>query len=99
MIKDFHSASKPIGFICIAPALGARVLGEKGVELTIGTDAGTASGLEGMGAKHVDKNVDQIQIDEVNKVISTPAYMLAKNIAEAESGIQKLCQAVIDMAN
>jgi len=54
--------------------------------------------LRQWGAKHLNKSVDEIHIDEVNKVVSTPAYMLAKNIVEAEIGISKLCQALIDMA-
>jgi len=98
VIKDFHKAKKPIGAICIAPALISKVLGTHGVEVTIGTDKQTASAIEKTGSKHINKQVDEIHLDEKNKVVSTPAYMLAQNIAEAEKGISKLVNKVVDMA-
>ncbi|MBI2339660.1 MAG: isoprenoid biosynthesis glyoxalase ElbB [Deltaproteobacteria bacterium] len=98
VIEEFHSAGKPIGFICIAPAIGARVLGPKKVQLTIGADAFTAKALEKMGAVHQMRPVDDICVDEKNRIVSTPAYMLAQNIAEAEAGISKLVQKIMQMA-
>jgi enhancing lycopene biosynthesis protein 2 len=98
VINEFHSAKKPLGFICIAPAIAARVLGAHGVELTIGNDRQTAAKLEKMGARHVDVPVQETHIDVRNRVVSTPAYMLAKNIAEADAGIAKLVHQVLEMA-
>jgi enhancing lycopene biosynthesis protein 2 len=40
-----------------------------------------------MGARHVDCPVDEFRVDEANRVITTPAYMLAGGIAEAARGI------------
>lgn len=97
VIQEFHAAKKPIGAICIAPALIAKVLGSKNVKLTIGTDAGTAGALQKMGAHHENHSVDEICIDQANRVVSTPAYMSAKNIAEAEIGITKLINQVMRM--
>ncbi len=34
--------------------------------------------------------VDDIVIDEVNRVVTTPAYMLAQSISEANTGIISL---------
>ena len=98
LIEEMHKAGKPIGAICIAPALIAKVLGHKHVKLTIGTDRGTAGTLESMGAKHVDCPVHDIVVDEANRLVSTPAYMLANSIAEAAEGIEKLVQKVVAMA-
>ncbi len=98
VINEFFVAKKPLGFICIAPTFAAKVLGFSGVELTIGNDASTASEIEKMGARHFQHKVDEIHVDKTNKIVSTPAYMLAKNIAEVESGISKLVDAVIMMA-
>lgn len=50
VIRDFHSAKKPLGFICIAPVIAAKVLGSHNVELTIGADKSTAVALSAMGA-------------------------------------------------
>jgi len=40
---------------CISPVLAASLV--KGCQVTIGSDQGTASAIEQMGAKHVNKNV------------------------------------------
>src|SRR6185437_7074872 len=50
VITQFHKASKPIGGICIAPALIARVLGSEGITVTIGNDQATASEITKTGA-------------------------------------------------
>lgn len=98
VITAFHAAKKPIGVICIAPAIVAKVLGRHGVRLTIGTDAGTAQQLEAMGAMHENHTVDEICVDEKNRVVSTPAYMLADTIAETFAGITALVTKMLQMA-
>lgn len=93
-----HRAGKPLGFVCIAPAIAARLFGGAGVELTVGNDAGTARALESAGARHVNCTVFNVVVDRKLKIVTTPAYMLAGRISEAEAGITKLVQAVLDMA-
>ena len=98
MIRSVHSQGKPLGFICIAPALGAKVLGELGPKLTIGNDAGTAGALEALGAVHVDCPVDDCVVDERLKIASTPAYMLGPSVAHVARGIDKCVAQVIAWA-
>jgi len=98
LIQEAHAASLPQGFMCIAPVLAASALGNKSVQLTIGNDAGTAAALEAKGAQHQECPVGGIIVDSDNKVVSTPAYMLAENILQAESGINQLVKAVLQMA-
>ena len=66
-------------------------------ELTIGFDEQTAADIDAMGAKHVLCPVDEIFIDKEKKVVSTPAYMEAKSIKEAASGIEKLVAEILSM--
>ena len=98
LIRSLHAQKKPLGFICIAPAIGAKVLGEVKPTLTIGTDAATASALEQLGAVHENCPVDETVVDETNKVVSTPAYMLGPSIAHVAKGIGKLVEQVLEMA-
>lgn len=56
--------------------------------MTIGTDLDTADVVEEMGAEYVPCPVDDIVVDEENKVVTTPAYMLAENIVQAATGIE-----------
>ena len=75
IVKEFHDSKKPIAAICIAPALMALAFGDKGVNVTIGDDQGTASEVEKTGAKHSNCAVEKYVVDMANKVITTPAYM------------------------
>ncbi|ARU57026.1 isoprenoid biosynthesis protein with amidotransferase-like domain [Oleiphilus messinensis] len=93
---EFAEAGKPAGYICIAPTMVASIY--NGAQCTIGNNAETAAAIESMGATHVDCPVDDIVIDEENKVITTPAYMLASRISEAAAGIEKLVRQILEMA-
>jgi enhancing lycopene biosynthesis protein 2 len=98
LVREMASAGKPLGFVCISPVIAAKVLGAKKVKLTIGNDPATAAAVNALGAVHVDAPVDQIVVDERNKVVSTPAYMLGPTIAPVAAGIEKLVAAVLEMA-
>jgi enhancing lycopene biosynthesis protein 2 len=93
------NAEKPLAAICIAPALIAKIIGaeHKGVQLTIGSDSGTAEAMESMGAKHIECTVDNYVFDEKLKILSTPAYMLAGSISEAAAGIDKTITALLKL--
>jgi enhancing lycopene biosynthesis protein 2 len=99
LIDAMHRAGKPIGAICIAPAVVAKVLGKSGVTLTIGHDAaGTGAALEAMGAKHKVCDTNQSVLDTTNKVASTPAYMHTDGIALVWEGVRKAVADVLRMA-
>jgi enhancing lycopene biosynthesis protein 2 len=98
LVRDMAKAKKPIGAICIAPALIAAILGkEYAPSLTIGNDAGTAAAINQTGSKHVECPVSEFVVDRENKVVSTPAYMLATRISETAEGIEKAVKAVLDL--
>jgi len=97
LLRALHADGKPIGAVCIAPALVARVLGADRPRVTIGNDAGTAAAIEAMGAHHTACRVDDIVIDHEHRLVTTPAYMLAGRISEAAAGIEKLVGAVLAM--
>lgn len=96
-IREFALAAKPVGFICISPMMIPRIYGH-GAKATIGTDTASAQAFSEMGGKHQNAKVDEIVVDEINKIVSTPAYMLAGSIAEAHIGIEKLVHKVLEMA-
>ena len=98
LIQQAHANKKALGFMCIAPALAAAALGDLGVQVTIGNDAGTAAALESKGAKHVNCPVDGVVIDTPNRVVTTPAYMLAGGILDVEAGINKLVSELLKLA-
>ncbi len=98
LIKDLHRQKKPIGALCIAPALIARLLGsDYQVELTIGSDSGTAAALEKMGAKHKNAGVDEIVVDAKNNIVTTPCYMTAQSISDVGDGAEKAVRKILEM--
>ena len=97
LVREVHAQGKPVGAICIAPVLVAKVLGREKPKLTIGTDAATAKGLEAMGAEHVACGVAQLAVDRGKKLVSNPAYMLGKRISEVADGIDKAVGALLEM--
>lgn len=99
LLKATVAAGKPLAAVCIAPALLAKVLGRElpGVQVTIGTDEGTAGAINAMGASHNSCPVTEFIVDEKNKIITSPAYMLAGRISEAAEGIEKSVAALLKM--
>jgi enhancing lycopene biosynthesis protein 2 len=99
LLREMVDAKKPIGAICIAPAVVAAALGRTvHPTLTIGNDRGTAQALTAMGCTHRDCDVTDCVIDEANGIVSTPAYMFDAPIAEVGKGIRKLTAAVLQRA-
>lgn len=95
LIQDINGLGKPIGAICIAPILVALALRGKTPGLTVGDDASTSLAINRLDAAHHVTAVDEIFVDEANKIVSTPAFMLASSASEAEPGITKLVNAVL----
>lgn len=97
LVQAVHAAGKPIGAICIAPALIAKVLGDR-VTVTIGTDAGVGQAIEAMGATHEACPVERFVVDRERKVVTTPAYMLGPGPKDVAAGIEGCVAEVLAMA-
>jgi enhancing lycopene biosynthesis protein 2 len=98
LVRELRAARKPMGFVCIAPVIAARVLGAEHVRVTNGDDPETAAAIESWGARHVACRVEEIAVDPDVRVVSTPDYMLGPWIAPVATGIDKLVGAVLEMA-
>ena len=98
LAEAFAEAGKPVGLICISPALAAKIYGP-GVTCTIGKDPETAAAVGKMGATHKECEVTDIVEDKARKLVSTPAYMLAQSISEAASGINKMVDRVLELTH
>ena len=89
LISEFVSLEKPIGAICISPAIVAKVLKSSGYKpiVTLGDESEI---LDAIDVEQELCNVDDIVVDSVNKIVTTPAYMLDARISEVSAGIGKL---------
>jgi len=96
-VQSFYKAGKPLGFICIAPVIAAKILGREQIDLTIGNDPQTAADIEAMGARHIDCPVWGAVLDREKKVVTTPAYMYDAPISEVAKGIEKLVKELLSL--
>jgi len=99
LLKMMRTQHKPMGFICIAPMIAAKLFGSEHPKLTIGNNYGTAQKIEAFGAQHEDCPVDEIVFDEKTKIVTTPAYMIGPSISYISIGIEKLVQKVLQLAD
>ncbi len=95
-LRTAKAENRPIGAMCIAPVILARVFGaDLSPQVTIGTDPDTAAAIHAMGAQHVHCNATGIVVDETHRMVTTPAYMLAGGIAEVFDGAEALVRKLL----
>lgn len=98
LLYEMVLEKKPIGAFCIAPALVAVALGKECTpRLTIGTDGGTATAINATGSSHVSCSVREIVVDKKNKIVTTPAYMLAEWISDVAEGVDKAVESLFKL--
>ncbi len=89
-----HKAGKPIGALCIAPVILAKVIQRS--RLTIGDDEGTASAVEQLGATHEKTTHGEVVYDAANNLFTTPCYMLDANIVQIDEGASNVVKAMLE---
>ena len=93
VIRAFHKAGKPVGALCIAPVMIAKVLGD--ITITVGSDPGTIRNVETFGTKHEITVQKEVCADEANKVFTTPCYMLPARIGDIADCADNLIKAML----
>jgi enhancing lycopene biosynthesis protein 2 len=109
LISEFIAQNKPIVALCISPVVIALTLKNKSekVTLTLGSTKVTSpytiqdfhDGIASIGAKAIEKTINEINIDTNYKIISTPCYMLDCTLPELRKNIYKAIEAAITIAN
>jgi enhancing lycopene biosynthesis protein 2 len=94
-VKETAAQNKPIGALCIAPAIIAKILGD--VEVTIGQDPGTEAAIVKMGASHLQTTHGEIVVDRQHKIVTTPCYMLDARVNQIGEGAENLVIALLEM--
>lgn len=97
IIKQMHAKEKPIGALCISPVVVAKVL--ENVEITIGQDPDTAKAVEEMGAVHKDTSHGEVVVDKINKIVTTPCYMLDASIVQIAEGAKNIVTELLNLVN
>ena len=99
LVVEILEGDKPLGAICIAPVMVAKVLeflGRTGT-VTGGFNVEINNDIKAMGINTIEVGAEEIVIDKENKIVTTPAYVEAKSMNESFMGIEKLVNKVLDM--
>ncbi len=96
-IKSMVFAQKPIGALCIAPTILAKIIGDN-VELTVGSSEKPILAVNQMGAKH-RKVTDHstVIVDSRYKIVSAPCYMLDADIAQISLAANAVIFTIMEM--
>ena len=93
LLRAFRAQAKPIGAVCISPAIVVMALREG--EVTIGEDPGTGAAIEAMGGSHRACPVDAIQVDAARRIVTAPAFMAEAQLAQVADGIEQAVAATL----
>jgi len=89
---------KPVCGLCMGPTVIAKALEGSGIKasLTVGTTEASSpyeidaisAGMEKTGATAVMKDVTEIMVDEGNKIVTAPCYMMEASISQIRNNIK-----------
>lgn len=94
LVNAFHNANKPIGALCIAPVMIAKILGD--ITITVGNDEGTIANIATFGTQHINTLQTEVISDKKNKVFTTPCYMLPARISDIAACAENLIEAILE---
>ncbi len=99
IIIELLKLGKPIGAICIAPVMIAKILQNMGKNgtVTVGFNQQFKKDVETMGVNTEQVGAENIVVDNINKIVSTPAYVEGKSIGEIAVGITKLVDKLLEL--
>jgi enhancing lycopene biosynthesis protein 2 len=92
-IRTMLARKKPVGAMCIAPVLLAKIL--SGTNLTTGQDKSSQGFIEKMGSRYTPTHHGEVVIDEANMIFSTPCYMLDATISQVAEGADNIVREML----
>lgn len=107
-IVEMVQKGKPVGGLCMGPTVIAKALEEIDIQpqLTVGTTdapspydiAAVSQGMEKTGALPVMKTNKEISVDEKNKIVTAPCYMMEADILQVRENIKDAVEALVRLA-
>jgi len=98
-VGAFFDAGKPVGAICIAPALVALCLARQGrkARLTLGDGKDVRAAMEKLGHTFASvPSAREVVVDEALKLVTTPAYMFGDaRLDDVWTGIERCVDEVV----
>ncbi len=93
-VKAMAESGKPIGALCIAPAVMVKIL--EGATVTIGQDPDTINVINELGGSHSITSHGDVIVDKKYNLFTTPCYMLDATISQIAEGAKNVIQKIIE---
>jgi enhancing lycopene biosynthesis protein 2 len=107
IILEMVHHRKPVCGLCMGPTVIAKALEGSGVKanLTVGTTEAPSpyeidaisAGMEKTGANAVMKEVTEIMVDESNKIVTAPCYMMEATISQIRNNVKMAIDKTIQL--
>lgn len=107
LINEMVIAGKPVCGLCMGPTVIAKALEGSGIhaDLTIGTTddpspydiEAISEGINKTGAHAIMKKVSEILIDQKNKIVTAPCYMMEASVPEIRNNIRMAIEATCSL--
>lgn len=109
LLVNLVNIGKPVAALCVSPVVLAKALEGSAIHplLTLGTTSepspydieAFSQGLQKTGAETTYKTVREILVDEENKLITAPCYMMDASISDVWKNIQQAVAELKKMAS
>jgi enhancing lycopene biosynthesis protein 2 len=107
LLVNLVNIGKPIAALCVSPVVLAKALEGSNFDpvMTIGTDQEPSpydineftAGLEKIGVTTQMKSVRGLVIDEKNKIVTAPCYMMEASILDIRKNVRSAVEALRDL--
>lgn len=106
-INECVMHNKPVAGLCMGPTVIAKALEGTSVnaQLTVGTTAekspyeiqAISDGMNSIGASAVMKSIREVSVDQKNKIVTAPCYMMEAGITEVHDNIEMAISELMKM--
>lgn len=107
LLVNLINVGKPIAALCVSPVIVAKALEGSSIHanLTIGSTLEAspydiesfAAGLQSTGSTTEMKTVHEILVDQKNKIVTAPCYMMEASILDVRKNIRNAVEALRDL--
>jgi enhancing lycopene biosynthesis protein 2 len=92
-VRGMAKAGKPIGAMCIAPVILARLF--RGSDFTTGDDPASGGFIKKTGNNYTPAGHGVVIVDRERKLYSTPCYMLDASISQIQTGTENIVREML----
>lgn len=108
-LVNMVNVGKPICALCVSPVVLAKAFENSTInpKLTLGDHKnkspydinGFHQGIESVGAIATEKSSAEINVDEANRIVSAPCYMMDVDILHVRKNIKQAIEKTIELCN